>query len=1127
MVSKAGRLSIAAAFVVSFILGTSYAQSTAKPGTVTTHKPASPFERTMRPLLEQLKPSAANGAVAGKFESAADTAGLTTPNFGGYVNTPNYQSRASNSIAYDPLNNGVQSLFSADFDQDGKPDLAVMQFDGTLNILHNAGDGTFSAPQGYLNPNPNVGSENVSQAFAVDLNGDGYPDVVAFDAANSVVITWLNAGNGTFGTAQTTTLSTSYGQAAGIAVGDVNGDGKADVVVAYSTMLSQTSSKMSIQTLLGKGQGTFNALPAVTITVPTSLQLSYYAPIALGDLNGDGKLDIAALLEEQTSQFGGQIIVTTALGNGDGTFGALNSDSPISASVSGFPFLSFNTSGVQILDLNKDGNADVEVDMNGQLYAALGQGNGTFSPQVASTFQAGAGTTFADMNGDGYPDAISGDVGVGVWLGKGDGTFATPAINAQYVVDIPTPQGLVAADFNGDKKLDIASLGGTYKQVSLFTGNGDGTLHGAPELTLPTDWFTADTQLENVQQATAKPYSDLILINYGATSASLVTGVSDGKGNFTYVSSLGKAMPSDFYFVEPVKADFNGDGMQDLLMTGIAGELWVSLSNGDGTFAAPVAISIPTLACPLSYGATGDLNGDGKQDIVVAYPGDQACGGQTYASGYFVIKGNGDGTFQKPLFYPAGTQLYSATLADMNLDGNLDLILDDVPPLSVGGYQVTLQMGNGDGTFGASSTVLSNYVVTDVNVADLNQDGKPDLLLAAEEVAGSNESTGGLVWIAGNGDGTFGEQTELATGSFFSQTQVADMNGDGIPDILATLYTDPGQPNTYYGFSTLLGLGGGAFSAPVNQLEPFLGLMPSVGDFYDDNAPDVVTTTFYGVGLFLGQGGTTLALSTSAPSLAFGSDETLTATVAPSMAGRPTPSGTVSFYDGTTLLGTSSLSAGSATFSAASLATGAHSITAVYSGDSNFNLNTSAASTVTVTTLTPAFTLSGTPSTLTITNGANGLVSLTLAANATYSGAVNLTCSGAPANASCGFSSSSVTLMAGSTATTTLVIGTTGTQAALHGSPALPQRTAPLVSFAALVATFCFGRRRLRLPGVLSAALLSVLGLGVAFGVTGCGGSGVTKVASVGPTSFTVTVNATPTGGAGTAQSVTVNVTVQ
>jgi len=1120
MLTKAGRLIAAVVLVLSSFVATASAQNVAKPLAIRSNT-ATPFERTMRPLLNKLKFPASSGPVGGSG-ARADAAGLTAPNFGGYLGTPTYPARASNSIAYDSLNNGVSTIISADFDNDGLPDLAVLQEDGTLNILLNQGAGTFSALAGYLNPNPNVGSAFISQGYIADLNGDGRPDIVAFDATNDVVLTWLNSGNGAFNTPQSTALSGNYGNVAGIAVGDVNKDGKSDVVVAYSNLLSRTSAQMSIQTLRGNGDGTFNAMNAVTIAVPAHLALSYYSPIALGDLNGDGNLDIAALFEEQSSQSTGSIVVTTAAGNGDGTFGALNQNSPITASVSASGNLSFQTFGVQILDVNNDGKLDVAVDMNDEIYVALGSGSGQFSPQVASVFSSGHGTLFADLNGDGFPDAISGDTGVSVWMGKGDGTFSLPAINAQYAADLPAPPEMVAADFNGDKKIDIAELSDTYKEVAMFLGNGDGTLHGAPELSLPTDWFATDLQLENVLRATAKPYSDLILLHGDATSVSLVTGLSDGKGNFSYVNSLPGGIPSDANIVQPVQADFNGDGFQDLMITGVAGELWVALSNGDGTFAPYVSAQMPTLSCPLSYAAAGDVNGDGKQDIVVAYQGDQACEGATYASGYFVLLGNGDGMFNTPVFYPFGQQLYSATLADMNRDGNLDLILNDVPVIAGSGYQVTLQGGNGDGTFGAASTVLANYVVTDVKVADMNQDGEPDLLLAAEEVSGSDVTTGGLMLILGNGDGTFGTQTLLAGGNFFLQTQVADMNGDSIPDIEATLFARYGQPNTYYGFSTLLGLGSGAFSAPVNQLIPEDGDLTLVGNFYDDNALDVVVEGGYGVDVFLGQGGTTLALSTSASSLTLGSDETLTASVAATMSNRPPPTGTVAFYDGTTLLGTASVNNGSATFGAPLQATGKHSLLAVYSGDSNFNLNTSSTSTVTVTALTPAFSLSGTPSTLTLVDGTSGLVTLGLSANATYSGTVSLTCSGAPANASCGFSSSSVTLTAGSTTTATLVVGTTGAKATLHTPPSPWQSTAPIASIASLFAMFFARRRRMLLQGVLFVPLFAI----VALGATGCSGGGPT-VPAVGKQSFTITVTATPTGTAGTPQTTTVNVTVQ
>jgi hypothetical protein len=1125
MVLTSTRTWLAATLIFSSVIGSSLgaaiAQDTVKQRSITSTTPATPFERTMRPLLGKLKLPISN-RIARVQSVSPNVSGTSSPNFGGYLSAPAYPARASNSIAYDSLNNGVQTTIAADFDKDGLTDVAVIQFDGTLNILRNTGGGVLAAPAGYINPNPNVGSENVAQSFAADLNGDGYPDIVAFDAANLVLLTFLNDGNGTFSTAQTTTLSTDYGNPAGITVGDVNSDGKADVVVAYYNPLSRTSSQMSIQTLVGKGDGTFTAMTAATIAVPTSLTLSGLAPIALGDLNGDGKLDIAALLQEQNSRSAGTFVVTTALGNGDGTFAALNANTPISANVSGVPNLSFNSAGVQILDVNKDGKQDLEVDMNGLLYVALGQGDNSFSAQVSSNFQGNYAVAFADLNGDGYPDAVCGSAGLQVYLGKGDGTFATPAMNGQYAIDIATPQGVVAADFDGDGKLDIAELGSDYKEVSMFFGNGDGTLHGALQLSLPTDPVTPDTELENVLKATTKPYSDLVVLNLGGTAPSLQTGLSDGKGNFSYVPSLAAGLPTDFDFVEPVQADFNGDGQQDLLMAGAAGELWVSLSHGDGTFATPVAINLPTLTCPLSYGAAGDLNGDGKQDIVIAYGGDSVCGGVTTVSGYFVIAGKGDGTFQTPVFFPSGTQLYSVALADMNLDGTTDLILNDVPTSGSGPFLVTLQAGNGDGTFGAASTLLTNYVVTDVKVADMNSDGNPDVLLAAEEVYGSDVTTAGLVLINGNGDGTFGSHSLIAGGNVFLQTQVADMNGDSIPDIEASLYTNGAQPNTYYGFSTLLGLGGGGFSEPVNQLIPLNGVLPFVGNFFDDNAPDAVTDTFYGIDLFLGQGGTTLTLVASTPSVAYGTAETFTAKVVASMSGRPALTGTVSFYDGTTLLGTASVNGGGASFNTASLALGAHNVSAVYSGDSNFNRNTSGTVSAAVTSLAPAFALSSASSALALAQGANGVVPLTLTANATFSGPVNLTCSGAPSNASCGFSSTSVVLTAGSSATATLVIGTTGTKTSMQVPSNSPwQGKAPMASVASLL-LMCFIRPRKKLRGVLFAALLAI----AAMGATGCSGGGST-VSSVGKTSFTVTVTATPSGGAGTAQTAIVNVTVQ
>jgi hypothetical protein len=1097
-------------------------------------KARTPLQKIFLPQIQKrIKGSTSLSKTSSAASAEASGISTTTPNFGGFLSAPYVPARLESSCIVDPYNCGVAAAVTADFNKDGKPDVAVIQFDGTLNVLLNNGSGSFAAIASYSNPN--VSTTSVQQAFAVDLNNDGYPDILVFDASNNTLIAYLNLKNGTFASPVASNLSFDFGSIGSIAVGDVNGDGNLDVVTIASDFM--LNSDVTVQTYLGAGNGTFqSATPALTqtVTIPAQVQFASNLAITLGDLNKDGKLDIAAELEEYTSQTTGQLVVTVSLGNGDGSFAALNVNNPISVPVTaqpGLPFLDISSAGVQIVDLNNDSNPDVAADSldasgNDNLVVALGDGSGHFTSTVQTpNVSASQQIVYTDVTGDGIPDLIQTNGTLNIWTGKGDGTFSLPANGSTYTEDSGTAQSLALADFTGDGNVDIAQLGGDYKQLSIFAGNGKGSFYGAPTLSSTTDATPAPLyiDLQDVGDVQGKGFSSAIYVDY---TGAIVTGVGDGKGNFTYITGLAASAVPKLAFIEPVQADLNGDGKQDILIAGTDGSLSVAFSNGDGTFQNPKSLGLPALDCSVSYAAASDLNGDGITDIALAYAGDAACGGSgSTASGYFVILGTGNGNFATPAFTAHGSELYSVTIADMNLDGKPDLILDDAPFQVSGTFGIDLVPGNGDGTFGQGSSISTNYLVSQVIAGDYNEDGKPDLILLSEGEATDQDfdTTAGVLLLPGNGDGTFGAATQLGTGNFFLNGSLTDVNNDGIPDLVLALYNTVGQPKTYYGLSTLLGEGGGAFSTPVNTLQSMASSLPLPGNFYSDNAPDFIVATGYGTSLYLGQGGSTIALSSSASSVTFDQSVTLTATLSTAMSNRPTPTGSVSFYDGSTLLQSVELSGGSASFSTSALTVGSHSFTAVYSGDANFNPNTSSASAVAVSALTPAFTLSATPTSDTVGRGQTAIATLNLSGNATFSGAINLTCSGAPANATCSVNPGSVTLASGGTGTATLILTTTTATSAVQypsGPLSNPNSTASgVLSLAALVGLFTGWRTRKRLFMMLSLVVLSISGLGL----TGCGGSSV-NTASKG--TYTITVTATPPSGMGTPQTATVSVTV-
>lgn len=358
------------------------------------------------------------------------------------------------AVAYPSGGDWVYSVAVGDLNGDGHPDLVVANLCGNyscysypweppgigqMGVLIGNGDGTFQPTIAYISG----GYDSYSVAIA-DVNGDGHPDLVVAnlcentDCNNGSVSVLLGNGDGTF----QAPLSFSSGENAwAVAVADVNGDGKPDLVVGTCSFGSEFCNVGSVGVLLGNGDGTFQ-------TVATYRSGgSYSASVVIGDLNGDGFPDLVVIN-------GG---VGVLLNNGDGTFRAAVT----------YGSGAFGPESVAIADVNGDRTPDLLVANcggdsvacgSGTVGVLLGNGDGTFRPPVGYSSGAFAGMAIAvgDVNGDGHPDlAVAGGSGpngkVGVLLGNDDGTFRVPITYSFGNV----PDSIAIADLNGDGRPDL------------------------------------------------------------------------------------------------------------------------------------------------------------------------------------------------------------------------------------------------------------------------------------------------------------------------------------------------------------------------------------------------------------------------------------------------------------------------------------------------------------------------------------------------------------------------------------------------------------------------------------------------------------------------------------------------
>jgi hypothetical protein len=383
----------------------------------------------------------------------------------------------------------------------------------------------------------------------------------------------------------------------GLAAADFNGDGKLDLA------LGMPGKPGWLNVLVGNGDGTFTLVPSSPVVGTSPLS------IAVGDFNGDGKLDLAVVSTCPSPVVAnppaGYNNVTILLGNGDGTFTPAQG-SPVA--VGNCPF------GVAVADFNGDGKLDLAVAnwYDNTVSILLGNGDGTFTPAPGSPVAAG-GTPMAlavgDFNGHGKLDLAVADenLTVTILLGNGNGTF-TPAPGSPVAVTTSTPPyTVVAGDFNGDGILDLAVGGWANDTVAVLLGNGDGTFTqeagccGASQptttriLAMVSGDFYGDGKLD-------LGMADQ-LYNVGASPASDYLTTMRGTGDGTLTPSEFSLLSPDFTYAL-VAGDFNGDGELDFAANstnGLSVYLQAPLSGSGPSITIAPAGAVPT---PFPPGST-------------------------------------------------------------------------------------------------------------------------------------------------------------------------------------------------------------------------------------------------------------------------------------------------------------------------------------------------------------------------------------------------------------------------------------------------------------------------------------------------------------------------------------------
>ncbi len=643
-----------------------------------------------------------------------------------------FQSRSSVAVGSQPF-----IIISSDFNNDGVLDLATANFtSGDVSVLLGRAHGGFE-PQARLPVFANaVGLKSA------DLNRDGRTDLVVTRQSDGQAVVpvayLLGLGDGNFLPAQDAIAGANP---AFTDVADMNGDGIPDLVVV-------NDASNDLHVLLGRNEGGYQP-PLIT-----GLPQQQPASVRVGDYNADGLPDAVTM-----SKVSGSLQVLIGRGGGQFDRGQLIVTGPRPASL-------------DVADVTGDGLADLVVanDATLQIQVYRGLADGTFELfRSMPVLPVPSSILAADVNGDTLPDLVTSSIGalglISVNFGLGGGDFSPAAV---FPVEGNLPFSLAVGDFNGDRQADIATPLLTGNAVAILFGVGMSRFVDGGEL-VPSSLQPAPVSIDlNVDGR-----NDLVIVN--RAGAVLYHAGGAGAGSFAARVELNSSGGDPALSI--AAAAF--DGRPRLVVLEAAGDrISVYEADSQGVIGRTGRYSVGG-ATPLSM-ATGDFNGDGRDDVVTLNAGSSTIS-------ILLCNDRGEFALAATTVVPFGAS--AVTVADLDGIGPADIalvtqfgglvsvVLNDgvrftpVAPQAAGVGSSHLQLFAGNGR------VQSRDGAGGITAADFNRDGVMDLLVA-------DEAANSLSLLQGLGRGLYADPARILTGTGPRRVRAADFNNDGWADVV-------------------------------------------------------------------------------------------------------------------------------------------------------------------------------------------------------------------------------------------------------------------------------------------------------------------------------------------------------